>query len=123
MSRRVTHIGDDFNRGRGQFTLAELERKRRERTNASPLSGARGPIIVAIAAGLLLGLCIAGFQSAPPALRLQAYDVFGIGAPRSCEEARELGIGQQSRGERYYFAHLDTDKDGMSCVFTQNGWR
>lgn len=102
--------------------MDQIERTRRVLLQTSASQG-RGPLIVAIAAGLLLGLGLAGFQSAPPALRLQAYDLLGIGAPRSCEEARDLGIGPRRQGDRYYFAHLDFDKDGTSCTPVGNGFR
>lgn len=81
----------------------------------------RGPLIGAVAAGLALGAAVAVFENGPPGLRLQAYDLFGIGAPRSCEEASAIGIGPHRRGEKYYFAHLDTDKDGISCAYVPGG--
>ncbi|MGG5820867.1 excalibur calcium-binding domain-containing protein [Falsiroseomonas sp. HW251] len=99
-----------------------IARTRRAIAEASANNG-RGALFVAIAAGLALGLGIAGFQSAPPALRLQAWEILGVGAPRSCEEARELGIAPQRMGDRYYFAHLDFDKDGVSCTPVGNGFR
>jgi hypothetical protein len=85
------------------------------------LKGLRGPVIGAIAAGLLLGATVAVFENAPAMLRLRAYDVVGIGAPRNCEEASALGLGPQRRGEKYYFAHLDTDRDGISCAYVPGG--
>jgi len=82
-----------------------------------------GPIVLAVVMGLSIGAAIAIFENGPAALRLQAYDLIGIGAPRSCEEASALGIGPQRRDEHYYFQHLDFDKDGISCAYTANGFR
>jgi hypothetical protein len=81
------------------------------------------PIVAAVVMGLLIGAAIAVFENGPADLRLQVYDLIGIGAPRSCEEASALGIGPQRRGEQYYFQHLDIDSDGISCAYTANGFR
>jgi hypothetical protein len=35
--------------------------------------------------------------------------------PATCAEARAMGYGSARVGERGYFAHLDADRDGVSC--------
>jgi len=85
--------------------------------------GLSGPIVGAVTMGLLIGAAIAVFENGPSQFRLRAYDLVGVGAPRSCEEASELGIGPQRRGEHYYFQHLDLDNDGISCAYTASGFR
>lgn len=99
-------------RWRGAPVVAE-----KKATSSGSRLGPTVPIAAAVGAGLMLGAAIALFTNGPADLRLQAYEVFGVGAPRSCEEARELGIGPARRGERHYFAHLDRDGDGVSCVY------
>jgi hypothetical protein len=119
MSRRVSPRGDlyrpDSTAG-WQKEIIEAEREHR----AAP-RGLRGPIIWAVAAGLFLGAAVAVFENGPASLRLQVYDLVGVGAPRSCEEASALGIGPHRRGEHYYFAHLDADQDGVSCAYVAGG--
>jgi hypothetical protein len=95
------------------------ESRSRERTSRSRQrrGGAVLPVVLAITAGLGVGLALAGFDRAPVWVRMAVYDVVGFGAPRTCEEARELGFGAVQRGQRGYFAHLDPNKDGVSCDY------
>jgi hypothetical protein len=119
MSRRVSPRGDLYrpdSPAGWQKEMVEAEREHR-----AGHKGLRGPIIWAVAAGLLLGAAVAVFENGPASLRLQAYDLVGIGAPRNCEEASALGIGPHRRGERYYFSHLDADGDGVSCAYVPGG--
>lgn len=99
------------------------------------------PAVWLLGAGLVLG-CLAFLVSTGQRLRLPGLPLplfatllgLGIGgalwlvaplvtplvaetraAPRNCAEARALGFGNARRGEVGYFAHLDADRDGISC--------
>jgi hypothetical protein len=121
MSRRTISRGDLYVGGvvpRLAPRMIEERRPRDVRTRAKPRRLRAALLLVAtILAGLVLGLGIAGFQHAPAWIRMVAFDLTGFGAARTCEEARELGFGAVQKGQRGYFAHLDLNKDGVSCDY------
>jgi hypothetical protein len=120
MSRRTIPRGDLYVGAAPRLTprMTEESRPREGMSRSKPRRlRAALPIAMAIGTGLAAGLALAGFDRAPPRVRMAVYDVIGFGAPRTCEEARELGFGAVQRGQRGYFAHLDANKDGVSCDY------
>ncbi len=120
MSRRFSPRSDLYRPEAVATWQRELAHQIEEGNRGTP-KGLRAPIIAAVIAGLLLGAAVAIFENGPASLRLRAFDLVGVGAPRSCEEASDLGIGPQRRGDHYYFAHLDADNDGVSCTYVPGG--
>jgi hypothetical protein len=69
-------------------------------------------LLLGLAGALGVGSLLPG-RAAAPGLGAPAV------APRSCSEARALGIAPMRRGQPGYAPHLDADGDGIAC---EAGW-